>query len=149
MDQAFYERTCRMVYRICYPYFGNPADTEDAVQETYMRYLRTEPKLIDAQHEKAWLIRTARHVCLDELKRKRRSELPLTAVRENAPEPDNPLMEALSQLPEKYRIALYLYYYEGYRTGEIAKLLRLPAATVRSQIARGRKLLRSQMEDMT
>ena len=49
------------------------------------------------------------------------------------------------ELPRKYRVVLHRYYYEGYGTGEIAKLLRLPAATVRSQLDRGRKMLKQRL----
>ena len=49
------------------------------------------------------------------------------------------------ELPRKYRVVLHLYYYEGYTTEEIAGLLHRRPATVRSQLDRGRKLLKQRL----
>ena len=57
-------------------------------------------------------------------------------------EGEGELLELLDALPEKYRSVLHLYYYEGYATDEIAAILGRRAATVRSQLSRGRALLR-------
>ncbi|NLZ70751.1 MAG: helix-turn-helix domain-containing protein, partial [Clostridiaceae bacterium] len=46
------------------------------------------------------------------------------------------------------RIAIYLYYYEGYNTREIAALLRRPASTIRNYLHEARRLLRGQIEDL-
>ena len=51
------------------------------------------------------------------------------------------------ELPEKYRTAIYLYYYEDYSTDEIARLTGTPAATVRTRLRRGRELLRAWLEE--
>ncbi len=142
-----YLRHCRTVWNICYPYFMNAPDTEDAVQETFLRLAVSDRQFHDENHEKAWLIRTARSVCKDELKRARRRELPLEAAETAAvclEEPDETL-QALSELPEVYRTVLYLHYYEGLSTGEVAQLLGRRPATVRSDLRRGRALLKSKL----
>ena len=63
-----------------------------------------------------------------------------------SPEHSN-LFYAVMALPSKYRVVIYLHYYEGYSTEEISKLLRIPSATVRTQLKRGREMLKSDMED--
>ena len=55
--------------------------------------------------------------------------------------------DKLMELPEKYRTAIYLYYYEDYSTDEIARLTGTPAATVRTRLRRGRELLRAGLEE--
>ena len=48
-------------------------------------------------------------------------------------------------LPRRYRVVLHLYYYEGYKTAEIAEMLRLRPSTVRSRLDRGREMLRQRL----
>jgi len=149
---AAYLRHWKTVWHICYPYFLNHADTEDAVQDTFVRLASVQKPFRDAEHEKAWLIVTARNVCKNELRRASRKNIPLddieetepSAVSEAAPEPDETLT-ALSRLPEQYRTALYLFYYEEYSTAEIARLMKRPEVTVRSDLHRGRTLLKKQL----
>lgn len=141
---AIYERRIDMVYRICFTYMKDPALAEDAAQETFLRLLDSGASFQDAEHEKAWLIVAARNVCKNELRRRHRGEVPLESVAEPAaeqPEPDETL-QAVLQLPEQQKIAIYLHYYEGYSAVQIGKLLRRPANTVRSDLRRGREALR-------
>ncbi len=142
-----YDRNVTMVYHICYPFFMNAADTEDAVQETFLRLIRAQKSFRDINHEKAWLITTARNVCRDELRRSRRKDVPLENAMEcsvSDPEPDETLL-AIAALPEKYAAVIYLYYYEGYSTASIAKILHRADATVRSDLRRGRALLKNRL----
>lgn len=107
-----YERNVDTVWNVCITFLKNPADAEDAVQETFLRLLRSAPELGSETHEKAWLIVTARNVCKNELARARRREVPLEeAPAHYVPELSDTLL-ALRSLPEKYRLPLYLYYYE-------------------------------------
>ncbi|MBQ7432635.1 MAG: RNA polymerase sigma factor [Lachnospiraceae bacterium] len=64
---ALYDRHKDMVYRVCFAYMKNPADTEDAVQETFIRLIQAEPLFENAVNEKAWLIRTATNICENHL----------------------------------------------------------------------------------
>ena len=109
--------------------------------------MQSDKVFLDEAHEKAWLIVTARNLCRDELRRPRRRELPLeqaSCLYSEDPEPDE-TMRAISALSDKYRTVLYLYYYEGYGTPQIAKLLHLPDSTVRSHLRRGRSTLKKQL----
>lgn len=51
------------VWRVCFAYLKSSSDTEDAVQETFIRLIRSGPAFESEEHEKAWLIRTASNVC--------------------------------------------------------------------------------------
>lgn len=145
--EMIYQRHVRTVWNICYPYFMDPADTEDAVQETFCRLLNTQKHFRDAEHEKAWLIVTARNICRDELRRARRTEVGLDAAGQlPAPETEaDEVMAALSALPDKYRTSIYLFYYEGYSSAQIAQMLRRPDASIRSDLRRGRSLLKQRL----
>ena len=140
-----YTRQFHTVWNICYPFFMNKSDTEDAVQETFVRLLRTGKQFRDEQHEKAWLITTARNICRDELRRARRRDLPLDEALPSPAAPGDETLQAVHALPEHYRTVIYLYYYEGCSTNDIARLLHRPDATVRTWLRRGRAMLRQQL----
>ena len=142
--EALYRRHVKTVWNVCITLLRRPADAEDAVQETFVRLLRSNPEFESEEHEKAWLIRTAQNVCKNDLARARRRDVPLENAADaahSAPEIDETLA-ALRTLPEQYRIALYLHYYEGYSAVELSTLLHRPAATIRSDLRRGREALR-------
>ena len=125
-------------------------DAEDAVQEVFLR-LYTEEKLFESgEHLRRWLIRVTLNVCRDTLKspwRKRR--VPLDTVPDqpvfDAPE-QGELYQAVMALPEKYRVTLYLFYYEELSTKEIAELLGLRQTAVTTRLSRGRELLKKRLE---
>lgn len=146
-----YERHVRLVWNVCYTFLRNVTDVEDAVQETFLRLYLSEQAFSDDNHARAWLITAAKNVCRDELRRSRRRDVPLSEVRNTAapvPLPDETL-QAVRALPEKYRDVIYLYYYEGYHTAEIACLLQKKEATVRSLLRRGRIQLRQSLGGST
>ena len=72
-----YAAQARYVWNLCLTLLHNPADTEDAVQETFLRLLRQGDAGVSPENLRAWLTVTARNVCRDELRRFRRRELPL------------------------------------------------------------------------
>ena len=139
-----------MLLRLACTRLGSAADAEDAVQETFLRLLSCRPSFRDAEHEKAWLIRTTLHRASDIRRQADRAALPIEeAALENeaAPQAESDLLSAVRALPEKYSAVIHLYYYEGYSIQEIAKLLRLPAATVGTRLSRGRDRLRQMLKE--
>ena len=63
-----YMRHCKTVYRVCFAFMKDPADTEDAVQDTFFRLIKSGPAFENEEHEKAWLIRTASNICKNMLR---------------------------------------------------------------------------------
>lgn len=119
------------------------ADAEDVVQEVFLKVLDRAPRFRDGEHAKAWLIRATLNQASD-LRRRRRDDAPLeeTALSVPGPSEERPdLLSALRSLPPAYSSVIHLYYYEGYSIKEIANLLALPAATVGTRLARGRRRL--------
>lgn len=146
--EKLYRLHFRTVWNICLTFLKNPSDTEDAVQETFLRLVRDGVCFQSEEHGKAWLIHTAKNICRDELRRHRRLELPLEEA-QNASS-DSPYidetLEALRSLPEKNRITIYLFYYEGLPVEQISKLLGRKESTVRSDLRRGRDKLKKLLE---
>lgn len=137
-----YRRNVDTVYRVCWLYMKNAADTEDAVSDTFVKLMRSDMTFESDEHERYWLIAAARNVCKDVLKSPKYRNEPLDENMLTGEVLTDETLTALKELPEKYRTALYLYYYEGYTCGEIAKMLGVIKSTVISRLARGRKILK-------
>ena len=143
-----YERHRLTVYRVCFAYMKNPMDTEDAVQETFFRLISKSPRLESVEHEKAWLIRTATNICKDELKhwwRKHENiDDHLELQTEDTIKVDD-VFQTVMELPDKYKTVIYLYYYEGYDSAEIAGILKKPKSTIRNHLHEARNLLKERL----
>ena len=143
-----YTRQVQTVYRVCYSFLKNPHETEDMVQETFLRLITSGKTFENPRHERAWLIVTASNACKDLLKRPWRREDVLQeyeAASSMTVEPENPVLDAILSLPKDYKTVVYMYYYEGYSGEEIARYLHCPHATVRTRLARARKLLKQML----
>ena len=150
-----YRRNVDMVYRICYVYLRNAADAEDAVQTVFLKLLKTSICFSDCEHERAWLITAAKNYCRDVLKswwRRKRVDLEWgtqvlsdEAQNGNRQEGALQLTAKLLSLPEKYRVVLYLHYFEGYSVEEMSQLLNRNEITIRSQLQRGRQKLKLEL----
>lgn len=149
--EELYERHIDMVYRLCYMYLKNAPDAEDAVSTVFLKLLKSDKGFQGHEHEKAWLICTARNTCKDILKswwRTRRvdfeelPEIPSWDRQDLAEE----VLSTLLSLPEKYKTVMYLYYYEGYTVREISKMLGRKESTLQTQLAKGRQLLKIDSE---
>ena len=143
---AIYDRHVDTVYRICYSFMKNTPEAEDMVQETFLKLIVSGTVFRDERHEKAWLIVTASNLCKDSLKkwwRKNESldeSLPFAVSRTDEKQE---VMDALLRLPKDYKTVVYMHFYEGYTTAEIASWLNIPHATVRTRLARAKKQLKT------
>lgn len=142
-----YNRQVDTVYRVCYSFMKNRADTEDMVQETFLRLLSAKKKFENDRHEKAWLIVTASNLCKDTLRKWWRKHESIDDFLDIAEEPkqEDSVLEMILSLPDDYKDAVYLYYYEGYTTADIAHYLGCPESTVRSRLMRARNKLQTMM----
>jgi RNA polymerase sigma-70 factor (ECF subfamily) len=147
---AIYARHKGMLYCVCMTYMKNPADAEDAVQETFFRLIKAGTPFVGAEHEKAWLIRTASNVCKNALQHTWRRRTALSDAESLANTDDtlsSDVFEAVTALPDKYKAVVYLYYYEGYDSAEIARMLEKPPSTVRNYLHDARGILKKQLGD--
>lgn len=143
-----YERHVGTVYRICFSYMKNKTDTEDAVQNTFVKLINNNKKFQNEEHERAWLIVTATNLCKDYFRHWWQKREPIEAyeniIDHSSIEVDETL-EAVISLPDKYKTVIYLYYYEGYSSAEIAGLLHRPKSTIRNYLHEGREILKRKL----
>lgn len=137
-----------MLYRLCYTQLSQPADREDAVQETIRRAWEHRDKLRDERYMQTWVVRILLNVC-DTLRRRNRRMLPMAEMPEARTDAAeiSPLLEALCALEERYRLPIQLHYLEGYDLKEVAAMLHLPQGTVKSRMARGRTRLKDMLNE--
>ena len=145
-----YIRHGRTVYRVCYAFMKNPADTEDAVQDTFFQLIKSGPAFESEEHEKAWLIRTASNICKNALRHWWRRRENIEDFRDlpgsEGIETDE-VLQTVMNLPDKYKAVVYLYYYEGYSSVEIAEILKKPQSTVRNCLRDARAILKERLGD--
>ena len=140
------ERYADTVQRLCMVYLKNDADSEDIFQNVFLKYALHSAAFESQEHEAAWILRVTINACKDMLRNVfRRRTVSLDQVA-GLPEITDPVhrevLEAVLSLPEKYRVAIYLHYYEGYTAPEIAGILKRNPNTVYTHLNKGKELLR-------
>ena len=147
------ERHLDMVYRVALNWLRSPADAEDAAQNAMLRLWRTDTAFQSGEHLRRWLVKVTVNECKSLWRTLWRRRVSLQDITdEHLPpafdEPDHErLYDALAALPEKCRIVVHLFYFEGYGTREIAGILGVREPTVRTRLSRARKILRQQLRE--
>ena len=137
------------ILRLAYSYLHNMSDAEDILQETLVRYLTSAPEFQNSDHEKAWLLKVASNLSKNRIRYNKHhsaDELSETLVAQNRSDLSF-VWEAVRSLPVKYRSVIHLFYYEGYTSGEISKILGRKPSSVRSDLHRGRSQLKSILKE--
>lgn len=145
------ERYADTVQRLCMVYLKNDADSEDIFQNVFLKYALHSAAFESQEHEAAWIVRVTINACKDMLRNVfRRRTVSLDQVA-GLPEITDPVyrevLEAVLSLPEKYRVAIYLHYYEGYTAPEIGKLTGRNVNSVYTLLNRGKIMLKEVLAD--
>lgn len=139
------------VYRVALSYAKRTHDADDVVQNTFMKLLSGHVRFKDEEHLRRWLIRVAVNECNSLFSSFWRKNVDyveeIAALPEFSIEERHDLYCAVRTLPQKCRIVVHLFYYEGYSSKEIAGLLHIREATVRTRLVRARKLLKQQLKE--
>ena len=149
--EAKYNEYGNMLYKIAFLYLGNASDTEDALQDVFTKYLCGKYRFKNSEHEKAWFIRVTQNKCLDYLKKSGRKNECIDDVSATATYKNNDMeQDVISKviaLPEKYKSAIILFYYNDYTVEEISKILKISKSAVKKRLQRGRDILKLELED--
>ena len=143
------ERHRDMVFRIAYTYMRDAADADDVTQDVFVKLLRAGKPFESEDHLRHWLVRVTANTCKSLFRRPWQRVEDLEAYAGTLAMPSRAhegVFVTVMRLPEKYRVPLVLHYYGGFSTAEIADALRIPAATVRTRLARARAKLKTLLE---
>jgi RNA polymerase sigma-70 factor, ECF subfamily len=159
------------MYSAAYRLTRNAADAEDLVQETFLRAYRGFHQFEEGNNLKAWLYRILMNTFINDYRKRQRQPQTVSSdgevgdwflyskMAESGAEPsaeaeviealpDEEVQEALSSLPEQFRIAVLLADVEGFSYKEIAEITGVPIGTVMSRLHRGRKALEQRLWDV-
>jgi RNA polymerase sigma-70 factor (ECF subfamily) len=139
------------VYAAAFSICKNTIDAEDVVQDTFLQYYMTHKNFDNEQHIRAWLLRVAINKAKNiQSSFWHRNGMPLDDYIETlsfeTPETKE-LFEEVMKLPEKYRVAVHLFYYEDYSIKEIAKILRTTESNIKVRLSRGRAKLKDALKE--
>lgn len=145
------QRYIDTVYRVALNYIKSPSDADDITQNVFLKLLLEKGSFDSDDHVKHWLIRVTINECKNLVrsrwwKAESFEEYAATLSFDNQAQSD--LFYTVMAMPRKYRIPIYLHYYEGYSTQEIGVLLKLPKNTVCTQLKRGRELLKKALQEV-
>ena len=139
------------IFRIAFNYSRNRSDSDDIVQNVLLKYYKCNKEFENEEHIRNWLLRVAvnesKKLLISPFKKK---VIPLDEVGEELifeHKEESDLYYAVMELPSKYRISVYMYYYEDYSVREIADILKLSESNVKVRLSRGRALLRNSLKE--
>lgn len=147
--ENFVKKYADLVYRVAFTMLKNKENTEDVFQDVFMKLCTGNISFLNEEHEKAWIIKVTKNQCLDFLKRssnKPKEELDENIVGET--QNDNSyILDEIMKLPEKFRIVIYLFYFEGYKINEISSILDENESTLKSRLVKARELLKERLKE--
>jgi RNA polymerase sigma-70 factor (ECF subfamily) len=140
------KRHSRAIFALCLAMLREVHDAEDVAQETLVRGFRELDQLRDGAQFRRWLLKIARNLCLDFIRAQKRGRQMLekrSNPRTVVPYDYMDLHDAVTRLPEKYRLPLVLYYFDGQSSESVARALDLTPAGVLTRLSRARRALRA------
>ena len=141
------EQYGNMVFRLALTRVRNEADAEDICQEVFLRWFQHAESLLSEEHCRAWLIRVTLN-CTSSLLSSSwfKRTVPLPETLRAAPRRESEVYSAVMRLSKTDRTMIHLYYYEGFKTAEIAEIMGITESTVRSGLCRARRRLKKMLE---
>lgn len=146
-------RYSKTVYRIALSRLGNPSDAEDITQEVLIKYIDADKTFEDEDHRRKWIIRVAVNAVNTFVKSAWKRHTTELSEAEDIPYNDGDESEtldirnAVSRLPEKYRIPIHLFYFEDMQIKDIAAAMSCSEGTIKSLLSRARSKLKEMLED--
>ena len=144
------QRYMDTVFRLALSCVKSRVDADDITQTVLLRLYETDKSFESDDHLKHWLIRVTLNECKKHWRSPWRRTEDLDAYTQSLAfeeESCRDLLRAVLALDTKYRVVIYLHYYEGYTIGEMARLLKLPPGTVGTRLARARNRLKADLSE--
>ncbi len=137
------------IFKVAFVHTKSHDVSMDIAQDVFIKFLTNGKEFDSEEHKKAWLLTCAHNSTMDYFRSHRYKEISIEEISEEQEYgiKTDETLKLLLTLPEKYKTPLYMYYYEGYKTEEIAKMLKKPASTIRVTLKRARDLLKDKLRE--
>lgn len=152
-DTQFTELTTQYidtVYRVALSWVKDPSEAEDVTQTVFLKLYQEPKPFASNDHVKHWLIRVTINECKKQFRNPFHKAEDIAdyanALGFEQPEHSD-LYDGVMALPKKYRLPIFLYYYEGYSIRELSKLLSIPMPTAATRLRRGREQLKRFLQE--
>ena len=149
--EEIYYKHKQTLYNIAYSYFKNVSDSDDTVQDVFMKYLNSNNDFKSDEDLKYWLIRVCINACINEIKSTYKKKVMLdndiSLNNDSIKNEDDEIFSYVYNLPLQYKDVIILYYYESYSVDEISKILKISQANVKKRLERGRNILKTKISE--
>lgn len=138
------------IYRLAYSYTNNISDSDDITQSVFIKLYRKMDKFDSDISVKKWLIKVTINECKSLFLSSWYKRITSITDKENNISidlKDNDILSCIMELPKKYKLVIYLYYYENYKIKEIAEVLKMNENTVKTNLSRARDMLRNILKE--
>ena len=145
------EKYADTVFRVAFSYLKSREDADDVTQEVFIKLYSVDTEFESEEHIRNWLIRVTINQCRKQFRspwRRLENIDDYAATLSFEDDNDRDLFRAVMELEQKYRSVIFLYYYIGYSTAEIADILRIPVNTVSTRLSRARARLRTMLAEV-
>lgn len=159
MIDQYIQQYGRRLYGLCRSLCPNPFDADDLYQETWLRVVKYIDRFDPGREFGPWLTKICVNTYRSALRRLSRSPVldfgseEKERLLQSLPAPEGkdyaPLYEAVGRLPDKLRLTVVLFYFEGMDLASAAEALSIPVGTVKSRLNKARKLLKEALADET
>lgn len=146
--EEIYYKHKQTLYNISYSYLKNVSDSDDIVQDVFMKYLNSNNDFKNDDELKYWLIRVCINACINEIKSTYKKRVVLDndiSLNNDSLNEDNEIFNYVYNLPLQYKDVIVLYYYESYSVNEISKILKISQSNVKKRLERGRNILKTKI----
>lgn len=143
------EKYFNMVYKLALAQTKDVHHAEDVTSDVFLKYMQTDKAFESEEHIKAWLLRVTINTGKSLFQNswfKKTEPISETLAAAEVGEEESDVYLAVMALPQKYRTVLHLFYYEDFSVAQISKYLKINESTVKSQLSRGRNLLKESLE---
>lgn len=157
--EAILQPHVKHLYQVAYRLCGNKHDSEDLIQDLFIKIYPQQEKMQSIEYLRAWMVRVLYHLYLDQKRREQRLPMAwldnddsvLETIADDNPTPDEfvennftqkRILAALDELSENHRTLIILSDIEGYTLKELVTIIDTPIGTVKSRLSRARAQLR-------
>ena len=138
------------IYSIAYTYFKNISDSEDIVQEVFIKYLNSDKVFKNLDNEKYFLIRVTINECKNQLKSSWKKKVLVddeSILNVSDDTEKEKYFNIVTSLEPKYKEVIVLYYYENLQINDIAQILKISTSNVKKRLERGRLKIKEAISD--